>query len=1231
MGKPSVLIVEDEAIVAEDLSHKVTALGYRVVGVCSTGHQAINALQQSATDLVLLDIQLSGSLDGIETAKNVQQVCDAAIVFTTAHSDPETVTKANVIDPFGYILKPFGDRDLAVQLALALHKHRADRAVREQVTERQQAEHKLRKSEELLLRAQRGARAGVWEIDLRTGRMTWSEPYYDLFGLDQSLEPSVELWLSCIHPEDRHRIEAQFNQSLEQKHEQNMEFRIVKADNSVRWIHRQGDVEFNDHGEPLRINGISLDITDRKQAEEAVVAVALFPAQNPSPVLRVNAAGVLLYMNPASDHLLAELHLEAGQPVPSYLRELVQQVLHSGQSEKVEHNIGFCHYLISVMPIIDEHYANLYFTDITDRKRAEDDLRCAADFDEAVMNNMGEGLYTVDAQGRVTSMNPAAEKLFGWTFHELRGKKMHLMTHHHYQDGTPFPPEECAGLRVLRDGASLVDHEDVFIRKDGTFFNVVYSSSPIRAKGEIIGLIVVFRDVTQRKRTEDALRESEQRFRKAFQWALVGKAQINARTGCFLEVNEAFCRITGYSREELLILGPNDLNHPEDRACDDLAFKKLLRGETEQYRSEKRYCTKDGRTIWVQLEAALIRDGHGRPYQSIAVILDITDRRQAEEALCLRSRQQQVLYELASAVNRADEVAVLYEMALDAIIVSLHATRASILLFDEQGVMRFEAWRGLSEAYRVAVEGHSPWTPGQINPTPILVPDVAASEIESALRATILQEGIGALAFIPLTYSGRIIGKFMMYFDRPHVANDADLEVARGIANTLAIGIERMRSERALLEARNRLHEWNVELEQAVNVKTVELVQSQERLRALTTELNLAEQRERQRLASELHDHLQQLLVLGKLKLGRGKQWTDTFPLLGELIKETDEVLSDALTYTRTLVSELNPPILREHGLAAGLQWLADYMKRYELDVKMTLDGANPLELPDAEAVLLFQSVRELLINVSKHSGTGQAWVNSHFSDGELILEVRDAGVGFNLSAVAAAAAVPADGLSSKFGLFSIQERMRALGGAFVIESTPERGTIARLVLPIKETNHNRPEAAPPSTEQDDTSINRPGALEPRCTEHPSIRHRIRVLLVDDHAMVRQGLRSILSDYPEIDIVGEANDGIEALCSVEQHRPAVVMMDINMPNMDGIEATARIKARYPDIQIIGLSVNAGSQNEAAMQRCGAAMLLSKESAAEGLHDAIIRTAKIDKVVPGSTTLKDQAVSSGLNP
>src|SRR5215210_3523736 len=105
--------------------------------------------------------------------------------------------------------------------------------------------------------------------------------------------------------------------------------------------------------------------------------------------------------------------------------------------------------------------------DITERKQAEEALRRAMKFDEAVMLNMGEGLYTVDAKGLVTSMNPAAEQLFGWTMEELCGRRMHDVTHYKHPDGRPFPAEDCTGFQVLRHGHALTNHEDVFIRKDG--------------------------------------------------------------------------------------------------------------------------------------------------------------------------------------------------------------------------------------------------------------------------------------------------------------------------------------------------------------------------------------------------------------------------------------------------------------------------------------------------------------------------------------------------------------------------------------------------------------------------------------------------------------------------------------------------------------------------------------------------------------------------------------------
>jgi PAS domain S-box-containing protein len=140
--------------------------------------------------------------------------------------------------------------------------------------------------------------------------------------------------------------------------------------------------------------------------------------------------------------------------------------------------------------------------DITESKQAEERLRRALDFDETVMLSMGEGLYTVDSEGRVTFMNPAAQRMFGWTLDEMLGRKMHDVTHHTRPDGTPFPGDQCEGLRVIQEGKSLIEFEDVFIRKDGAFFDVVYSSSPLRGDGKVTGVVVVFRDMSDRKLAE---------------------------------------------------------------------------------------------------------------------------------------------------------------------------------------------------------------------------------------------------------------------------------------------------------------------------------------------------------------------------------------------------------------------------------------------------------------------------------------------------------------------------------------------------------------------------------------------------------------------------------------------------------------------------------------------------------------------------------------------------------
>jgi CheY-like chemotaxis protein len=254
------------------------------------------------------------------------------------------------------------------------------------------------------------------------------------------------------------------------------------------------------------------------------------------------------------------------------------------------------------------------------------------------------------------------------------------------------------------------------------------------------------------------------------------------------------------------------------------------------------------------------------------------------------------------------------------------------------------------------------------------------------------------------------------------------------------------------------------------------------------------------------------------------------------------------------------------------------------------LDG---LMLPDDQLALLYQSVRELLINVVKHAETARASILVAQDAAGLRIEVRDDGKGFDSSTADARDRVT-------FGLLSIDERMKALGGSFDLRSTPEQGTTATLVLPLKSTEE-APSVVPPINEKTPAV----GLAPAHPTDHQS--SCLRVLLVDDHAMMRQGLQSVLDSYADVEVVGVAGDGEEALALADKLRPTVVVMDINMPKMNGIEATRAIKSRYPEMKVIGLSVNSGSENSEAMKEAGAALLITKEAAVEQLYAAIKAT------------------------
>jgi CheY-like chemotaxis protein len=274
--------------------------------------------------------------------------------------------------------------------------------------------------------------------------------------------------------------------------------------------------------------------------------------------------------------------------------------------------------------------------------------------------------------------------------------------------------------------------------------------------------------------------------------------------------------------------------------------------------------------------------------------------------------------------------------------------------------------------------------------------------------------------------------------------------------------------------------------------------------------------------------------------------------------------------------------------LVAGLGWLAEWMQRHNLTVSMESDS-DTIALPQEQSLLLFQSVRELLINTAKHAQCARAWLTVTSAPGALRVTVRDEGAGFEPVRAMEGSSEP----SSKFGLFSIRERMTALGGSLDIDTAPGRGTTSVLRLPYSQglaEPRERLRARPEPAQSSDARPTRGGP--------------VGVILVDDHAMIREGLRAVLANYADIVLLGEAADGEAGVALVRHVQPSVVIMDINMPRLNGIEATARIKEQFPHVVVIGLSVNADSDNQDAMKQAGAARLLTKEAAVNELYQAI---------------------------
>jgi len=271
---------------------------------------------------------------------------------------------------------------------------------------------------------------------------------------------------------------------------------------------------------------------------------------------------------------------------------------------------------------------------IGERRRAERRLAEEKERIRLLLDSTAEGIYGVDTDGVCTFINPAAVRMLGFSSRkDVLGKNFHSLCHHSFPDGRSMAMDVCRAYEGLRTGHGVHVDNEVFWRKNGSCFPVEYWSHPLESDEKIIGCVVTFLDISQRRAFERVIRESEQKFRAVFEGAETGIAITDTKDNSVI-VNSAYQRMLGCTAEEMRSLSIfNELTHPDDRQADIESFQRLVTGELDHLHADKRYLLRDSRIVWASVELSVLRDSAGRPRYILGLASDITGRKQFEHQL----------------------------------------------------------------------------------------------------------------------------------------------------------------------------------------------------------------------------------------------------------------------------------------------------------------------------------------------------------------------------------------------------------------------------------------------------------------------------------------------------------------------------------------------------------------------------------------------------------------------
>jgi diguanylate cyclase (GGDEF)-like protein/PAS domain S-box-containing protein len=515
MPEINILIVEDESVVAKDIELRLKSLGYKISGISSSGMDAVEKALATRPDLILMDIMLKNGVDGISAAEKIREVYNVPVIYITAFGDKETLSRAKITEPYGFILKPFDERELQINVEIALYKH--------------QIEKKLRENEEWLYTTLKSIGDAIITTDTDQ-IITFMNPIAENLTGWQSKE-ALGKSLSEI-------------------------FRFKSTD-----IYSSHDKSVNS----LLIDGLdSIRITD---------------------LTLVNRYGKEIFIN------------KIITPIRDYENQITGLVI--------------------------------IFQDITEKKRREDDLRRSEERYKDLANSLPQTIYESDLSGRLTYINKYAFETFGFTGEEFETglNFMNLLIEEDKKRAVD-------NISAILQGVQNNPNEYTIRKKDGSLSPVLVYSNPVFEGKNIVGLRGIVIDLTEQRKTEDALKESEERYTLTIQGTNEGIWDWNIKTNEIIYSNR-WKNMLGFAENEI----KNDIEewltrvHPDDIYSLKEKLESFLNGSKRQFEAEYRIFHRDETYHWMMCRGNARRDLDGIAYRVAGAQTDINAHKVAENML----------------------------------------------------------------------------------------------------------------------------------------------------------------------------------------------------------------------------------------------------------------------------------------------------------------------------------------------------------------------------------------------------------------------------------------------------------------------------------------------------------------------------------------------------------------------------------------------------------------------